>query len=137
VLWWRRACRTLSESKTLTNKRTTQRTNHAGGGGGGGKKTKGKRDRDREWERGQQVLLGVEDWVYFAVPHHRDQGLCEDTRTALLHCLAARLEGARRGRGRSSSAFAVPGADAFLEAVCFALEKVEMEMEHCAGEVGV
>ena len=30
----------------------------------------------------------------------------------------------------------MPDAHAFLEGVSFALEKVEMEMEHCAGKVG-
>ncbi len=116
---------------------------HARARAGGGKKGSKKKRGDQGRGRDPLVLLGVEDWVYFAVPHHRDHALCEDTRTALLHCLAARLERARhRGRGPSSSsssssasALTVPGADAFLEAVCFALEQVETAMEHCAGEV--
>jgi hypothetical protein len=38
---------------------------------------KGKR-RQREQERERErVLLGVEDWVYFSVPHPRDQALVE------------------------------------------------------------
>ena len=72
-------------------------------------------------------------------PQINASSICADTRTALVHCVAARLEAARRRAHRSKDAAAhvlLPGADRFIDFVCFALEEVERDMEHLEGYRG-